>query len=384
VLAGKISSTVEEDTVILGVRVTDPSPARAQQIADAVARHFSRVVSDLETPPGGTTAPLKVSVIKSASLSSTPVSPRISLNTGIGLFLGLVAGVAFAALREALDGRIRTRQLATELTNAPVLATLPVDSRSAVRPLVVQDDAFSVRTEAFRQLRTNLRYVSVDQQVRRLVITSSRDGEGKSSTAANLAIALAHAGHRVVLIDADLRRPKLATYFGLNPGIGLTDVLVGGCDVQEALQQWRPNLPLALMTSGATPPNPSELLGSRRMGQTLAALDAVADYVIIDSPPLLPVADASVLAPQSDGVLMIIDAVRARRDGVSNAVEMLHTVGADIRGVVLNRVKRRRSTYGYGYTYTQSGRTGGKHSAERPFPAQREAVSEPESVGAAR
>jgi capsular exopolysaccharide synthesis family protein len=233
------------------------------------------------------------------------------------------------------------------VTGVPVLATVPHDPRARTAPLIIEGSVRSTRAEALRQLRTNLRFVDVDQPTRAMAITSACPGEGKSTTACNLAIVLAEAGKRVVLVDADLRRPRLAEYLDLEGAIGLTNVLAGQIRVETALQHWG-STGVFVLASGSIPPNPSELLGSRNMADLVAALSAAFDVVIIDTPPLLPVTDAAVLATAVDGTLLVTRHGHTTTSQARQAAEALRAVEGRVLGTVLNMVPGRRAqTYSY-------------------------------------
>jgi succinoglycan biosynthesis transport protein ExoP len=352
-LQAKISASAPLDTVLVNVTVTDTEPARARNIANAAGDQFSALVNELETPQGQSVSPVKVSVVEQAGLPGAPVSPDKKLDLALGLLIGLALGVGLAALRETLDTTVGGREQAAELVDAPVLATFREDEKIKNRPLIVTDDSFSPRAEAFRQLRTNIRYLSVDHSVRSLVITSSVQSEGKTTVAANLAIALAQSGEQVILVDADLRRPQVADLMGLNPQVGLTNVLVGTTHLDDALLAWKEGVSLRVLTSGEVPPNPSEMLGSHRMKDVLDELLKRASVVVFDSPPLLPVTDAAILSQLTDGALLVARFGKTKRDALSSSAEALRQVGGHVLGVVLNRVPARKkgSSYGYGYGY---------------------------------
>ncbi|NJC70978.1 polysaccharide biosynthesis tyrosine autokinase [Planosporangium thailandense] len=348
-LAKHISTTNPLDTVLLDITVRDTSPDRARDIANAVAAEFPRLVDRIETPAGENTSPVKISVTQAATTPTAPVSPRLSLNLAIGLILGFTLGTSFAVLRTTFDRTIRSKLVAAEIAGASVLGSLPDESKGKPQPLII-DESSSPRAEAFRQLRTNIRFLSVDRQLNSIVVTGSLPEEGKTTTAANLAIALAQAGQPVALIDADLRKPSVAELFALPSGVGLTNVLLGDVPVRHALQPWRPDLPLFVLTSGPKPPNPSELLASARLKKTVESLVASHMMVIFDSPPLLPVTDAAIVAQATDGALMVTRIARTRTDQFTTAIETLRTVGATVLGVVANREKKeKKEAYGTYY-----------------------------------
>ncbi len=364
-LQGEISASAPLDTVLVNVTVTDKDPVRARDIANAVGKQFTTLVNELETPQGQTVSPVKVSVVQPAVTPTAPASPNKKLDLALGILIGLAVGIALAVLRETLDTSVTTREQATALVDGPVLGAFRDDDKVRSRPLIVSDDSFSPRAEAFRQLRTNIRYLSVDQSVRSLVVTSALESEGKTTVAVNLAIALAQSGEQVILVDADLRRPQVAELLGLNPQVGLTNVLVGMAAIDDALTTYRKGLPLQVLTSGEVPPNPSEILDSHRMEDVLSELLKRSTVVIFDSPPLLPVTDAAILTKMTDGALLVARVGKTRRDALASGAESLRRAGGRVLGVVLNRVPARKkgSSYG-GYGYGYGGYYGSKPKAE--------------------
>lgn len=240
--------------------MTDQDPQQAQRIANSVAEQFTTVAAQLETREGERASPVKVSVVRAADLPGAPVSPRPTLNLALGLLVGLAVGVGAAVLRDTLDTSIKGADQVQEHLGLPTLGLIGYDSESFKRPLIVQVDPHSSRAEAFRQLRTNLQFLDVDKPPRSIVLTSSLPQEGKSTTACNLAITLGQAGVRVVLVEGDLRRPRLADYLGIEGAVGLTDVLVGRAKLEDVLQPWGSG-GLRVLASGPTPPNPQERLG---------------------------------------------------------------------------------------------------------------------------
>ncbi len=358
-LAQHVSATAPLDTVLIDVKVDDPSPQRAMDLANTISSVFSSQVANLETSTGGT-AQVKVTTVRDATLPTTPISPRTKINVAIGVLLGLLIGVGIAILRETLDTTVKKVEDLHEITEAATLGLVAYDSDAAKRPLVVHLDPHSSRSESFRTLRTNLQFVDIDHPPRTVVITSAVPGEGKSTTACNLAITLAQAGIRVALVEGDLRRPKVADYLGLEGSVGLTSVLIGRATLDEALQGWGRG-GLSVLASGPVPPNPSELLGSGHMVALLRQLQQRFDVVLIDAPPLLPVTDAAVLTRICDGAVLVVRFGKTKREQVEQAVEALRNVDARLLGSVLNMSPSRGPeaggyyTYGGGYT-TQTNR----------------------------
>jgi len=351
-LAGRIQAEAPLDTVLINMDVTDPSPARAGQIANAVARQFVEVVKDLETPQGRTSSPVEVSVVRPADVPTAPVSPRPKINLALGLLVGLALGVGTAVLRETLDMSVKSLDDVQDITGASPLGVVVEDPDAVGRRLLVPGESQGPGAEAFRQIRTNLQYVDVDRPPRVVVVTSALPDEGKSTTSVNLASTLAQAGTRVVLVEADLRRPSVAHYLGIEGAVGLTDVLAGHCDLDIALQLWGRDL-FSVLPSGPLPPNPSEVLDSQHMHELLKVLGDRFEVVVVDSPPLLPVTDAAVLARASDGAILVVRHGRTTREQLARARATLQAVDARLLGTVLNRVPRKgpdASYYGYAYT----------------------------------
>jgi non-specific protein-tyrosine kinase len=284
-----------------------------------------------------------------AEVPRVPVGPNTMRNTALAAAVGAMIAVGVAFTIEYLDDTIKTPD---DVRRALGLETLGVIGRigEGQEELVVVGDARSPVAEAFRALRTNIRFAAVDAPLRTLLVTSPTVTEGKSFTVANLAASMAEADLRVVAVDADLRRPRQHRIFHIEHAGGLTGALLAGQldgNVCAAHYEGR----LALLTAGERPPNPAEMLGSQRMAGLLAKLQERADVVLVDSPPVLPVADAAVLAPQVDGVLLVVEAGRTRRGAAQRAVEGLHKVGANVIGAVINGVPRGRGAYYYYYYY---------------------------------
>jgi capsular exopolysaccharide synthesis family protein len=250
------------------------------------------------------------------------------------LFLGLILGVGLALLRELLDRSVKTPEELEAATGVPVVGAIP-PFKASKQPIPVATEPRTAAAEAFRKLRTNFAFLGVDKGSICCVITSPAAADGKSTVAANLAIVLAQAGQRVVLVDADLRKPSLHRIFGLHQRVGTTTVLLDQADTLDALQQTDPSLP-AVLTSGQIPPNPSELLGSRRMKQLIEELRTTFDVILVDCAPLLPVTDPLVVSRFADGLLLITRAGTTTRDQAQAAKNACTKAGASVFGTVLN------------------------------------------------
>ncbi|ACZ31867.1 capsular exopolysaccharide family [Xylanimonas cellulosilytica DSM 15894] len=350
-LAERVRAESPLDTVLINVTADDESAQFAADIANSVARSLSAVVQELETPQGAAESPVEISTVRSAVAPTSPSSPNTTMNLALGLLVGLALGVGVAVLREVLNTKMRDVADVEAVTEASVLGAIPFEPDAADSPLIVQESPHSLRSEAFRRLRTNLQFLEFDRNQRAIVTTSALPGEGKTTTTINLAITLADAGQRVALVDADLRRPSIAKYMGLEGSVGLTTVLIGRARLDDVAQPWG-NGNLDVITSGQVPPNPSELLGSRNMDELLDELHAKYDVVLIDTSPLLPVTDGAILARLVGGAVVVVGAGTVHRQQVDGALQALDSVAARVLGVVVNRAPTKGSgTYAYSYAY---------------------------------
>ncbi|MFW6136202.1 MAG: polysaccharide biosynthesis tyrosine autokinase [Chloroflexota bacterium] len=302
-----------------------------------------------------------VILFERAEKPASPIRPRTLMNVGLGGAVGLMIGVAAISLVDSLDDSVRSPE---DLEQAAGLQTLGAISRFGVlRKLVLVDAPLSPASEEFRKLRTNLEFLGIERQLRSVLVTSAGPGEGKGLVAANLAAAAALAGRRVVLVAADLRRQNADGIFGRASAVGLTNALLEGrldgkLQATEVEGLW-------YLGPGQRPPNPAEMLGSERMGEVLQKLLVQADLVVIDSAPVLPVADSVVLGQKVDGVLLIVDVQGASGSAVRDAAQSLRQAGANVVGAVLNNVPGRGSGhYGVYAAYGEGGDTCGRRSAD--------------------
>ena len=296
-----------------------------------------------------------VALVTPAQTPSSPSSPKPTQDALLGLAAGLALGLGAAFLRESLDDRLTSKEATEHAGGAPVLAMTPAVTswRRRTKPLVVTvTDSASPAAESYRSLRTSLQFVRQEQPLRSLVVTSPGVNEGKTATLANLGVVFAQAGERVVLVSGDLRRPRIGDFFGLDEQAGLTSVLLGQLTLEEALLPVAGFGRLTLLPSGPVPPNPAELLNSAQAQEIFARLRHHFDLVLIDSPPVLPVTDAAVLARHADATLLLAAAGQTRRADLRRAVEKLDQVNAMSLGIVLNKVtKQTERSYGYTYSY---------------------------------
>lgn len=290
------------------------------------------------------------SIVQPAVPQKDAVAPQPVRNGMLGLAVGLMLGLGMAFLYEYLDNTIKSTEEAEKAYGGPVLGTVPLDKheKGMKRRLAILESPGSSTAEAYRVLRNSLDFINFEHKLKTLVITSAAPAEGKSTVAANLAAALSQAGKKVVLVSVDFRRPTTDQFFSVNNMIGLSDVLSGAHSLKSALQ--RPvDDTLLILTAGKMPPNPSELLGSEKMHEVIESLEEWADWVLIDSPPLLAVADPAAVARWADGVLMVSKAGESTKDIAHKATELLAKVGAKVIGVVAWGLEEGKAGYGYGY-----------------------------------
>jgi capsular exopolysaccharide synthesis family protein len=362
-LATSLRATAGTDTTLLSIAATDESPAEAARIANAVGASLTRLVADqLEKSSGGPSL-VSLETIQEATAPLSPSSPRIVLNSCLGLLVGLLLGFGAALARQRLDTRVRTVDDVATLTTLPVLGSSSFDPKARRRPLVTHTDPHDHRAEAFRSLRTNLQFIDFEAASRSFTITSSNPSEGKTTVAANLAITIADSGASVVLIDGDLRRPQLAERMGLDGTVGLTDVLIGRLELDDVLQPWG-GRDLTVLPSGSIPPNPSELLGSLGMSTLIEHLAGRYDYVIVDAPPLLPVTDGAILSRITDGAVVVVASGRTTRVDLESSVTKLRRVESRILGTVVTMVPS-HSDSTYSAVYSTDDRQRSQASAPR-------------------
>lgn len=361
-LAGMISVSVVPDTQLLKLSVENADPELASRIANTSATVFIE-----QNTQNRLSRPGDVSIVESATRPDSPIKPNIPLNTILAAAIGLLLAGGAAIVIEYLDDTIKS----PEDLEANGLASLGGVARfhrtnEPNETLVAGTKSRHQFSEAYRVLRTNVQFSTIDKPGQTLLVTSANPSEGKSTTAANLALVTAQAGKKVVLIDADLRRPSLHRFFGLSNQQGLTNLLLSPQPGVNGYAQHTRFENLTVVTSGPLPPNPSELLASRRLDTLLDSLRTQADVVILDSPPTLPVADASILAAKVDGTMLVVDSNRTRPQALRRARDALMKSKTNLLGAVLNKVKRRGGgNYYYHYYYAEGGEKKGKRQSRR-------------------
>ncbi|MBB5642795.1 polysaccharide biosynthesis tyrosine autokinase [Cryobacterium roopkundense] len=335
-LANSVNVSTPQNTVVLDVAVDNDDPERAALISNAVAASLSKNVEQIAPKTVDGTPSVSVRVIEPATVPTEPSSPNVRINVLAGFLLGLFLSILIIVLRQVLDTRVHSVAILTALTDLPLLGSIE-QSKKKMDPLVMLRDPRSRTAELYRQMRANLAFVAVDSTSLSIVVTSSIAGEGKSTITSNLAQALSEGGQRVLLIDADLRRPAIANYAGLEGQVGLTTVLVGRADYRDVIQPWGTS-GLRVLPSGRIPPNPSELLSSRAMSDLVALLKDEYDVILIDAPPMSGAADAAILSRLVDGALVVADRTQVHRPQLLQTLDSLSKSGVHILGIVLNRL----------------------------------------------
>lgn len=356
-LAAAITATAPLDTSLIQIDAASTDPAEAADIANAASLSLADRVDEIEAPDSTTgVSPVKITQVTDALVPLSPVSPNIPLNIALGALIGLALGVGIAVLRETLDTRIRNEHDVNAISETPIVGGIAFDAKASERPLIVQADPRSIRAESFRALRTNFQFLGAGTGGDRrstFVFTSSVQAEGKTTTVANLAIALSDAGRSVVVVDADLRRPRLADMLGLEGAVGLSDLLIGRASLNDIIQPWGSGS-LDVLPAGRIPPNPSELLGSSTMHDVIRKLEERYEYVLFDAAPLLPVTDAAVLSTYASGTIIVVAAGRTRKAQLRGTLMALLNVETKPVGFVITMLPTKGPdaySYGYGYGY---------------------------------
>jgi non-specific protein-tyrosine kinase len=396
--------TAEEEIEAEQAELDEANSARAIQqyqnniaaLQQKLSSYQSTYASLLQTEQGGTNY---ISVVEPATTPTTPISPRVMETVLLAAAIGLMLALGGAFLIEFLDDTVKTPDDVTRATKLPTLGVIAhIGGKEYGEKLTPVHEPRSPVAEAYRALRTNIQFSSVDRPLRTLLVTSPSPAEGKSITLANLAVVMAQSGRSVIVVDTDLRRPAQHKIFGLNNGHGLSSATLESSSCVTGYVQPTGVENLCVLTSGPLPPNPADLLGSERMAAIIEDLESQADLVMFDTPPALAVTDAAVLSTKVDGVLLVNRAGHTRRAVIQRAVEELRRVEANLLGVVLNQLSLRRGGYYFPqyYYYGQASdgqrtRRGWRHipqlllarikrsGNDRSRPEQRYIAGEPEA-----
>lgn len=362
----------------LGASRTAEEEIRHAQLRDELAQYQSSYTTALRSYEELRLTELQstdsITIVEEAEIPEAPIRPRVLVNTLLAAIVGAMLALGMIFLIEYLDDRIKTPQDLHAVIDAPLLgaiASMPGRRRNKKhatpeQSLIVAHQPRHPIAESYRRLRTNLRFSSVNEPLRILLVTSAAPAEGKTTTAANLATAVAQAGHKVILVDADLRKPQIHKLFELNKSPGLTDALLSETPASFFLRDTEISN-LRVITSGSIPPNPAELLGSQPMQRLLKQLQQEADLVIVDAPPLLAVTDAQVLVNHIQSVLLVVNAGSTSRAMLSSAAAALFQVEARLLGVVLNQLVRSPRSYYY-YDAYASYYAADEEPDAKPFP----------------
>lgn len=370
-IAGRFSATVNADVNALTITAIGSTPEEARDLANSVVDSVVEYAQEIDTGQANPKQePLtRIVPVQPAELPGAPFTPDYRKAAMKGAAGGLALAYAVLIARRLIDRRVRSVKHVEDATGASVLGIIPKEDALGRSHRGVRGD-LGRAAESFRQLRTNLRFVDVDNEPRKIVVTSALAGEGKSTVSANIARLVAQAGTPVLLVDADLRRPQIATTFEIDGAVGLTQALAGDVEMRDVIvDSGMTNL--SVLPAGRIPPNPSELLGSLRMKQFID--DLAQDYlVILDAPPLLPVTDAGLLSAFCDGALLVQAAGKTQIEQSEQCRRILDQVGSRLLGVVLNKAPvKGASAIAYGGGYSGYGGYAGYRAEE----ATREAYS---------
>jgi non-specific protein-tyrosine kinase len=356
-----VKASAPLDTVLINVTVTNESATRAAFIANAIGVEFARVANSIESSQEAGSNAIKVTMIKRASVPESPASPRLPLNLTLGLILGFGLGIGISILRQVFDNTVKKE---TDLGSTTLLAAIGFDKSAKASPLISSISRYAARTEAFRLLRTNLQYSRAEGSPKVIAVTSAVPGEGKTTTAINLAISMASTGSKTLIIEADMRRPKVHEYLGVQKSAeGLAELLIGksGESISSSLSSLvvqNERIPgVDLLPSGHLAPNPSELLDSSKFTQLIEVARGQYANVIIDCPPALPVADASIISTRSDCVVVVVQAGVTKVSQFNGVCDGVRAVGGHVLGAVINMIPISKidSDYGYKYGYGYEG-----------------------------
>lgn len=338
----KVSVNLVKDTEIIKIQVTDKDPTMVANIANETAIVFMDSVKTIMNVEN-------VQVIDKAQIPNRPIKPRPMLNMAIAGVLGIMGGIFLTFLLEFLDNTIKTQGDVEKHLGLPVIGAIPI-VKDVEDKLITLANPKSPVSEAFRTLRTNIQFSSIDKEIKTIVVTSSSPSEGKSTIVSNFATTIAQSDKKVILIDCDLRKPRVHKTFDLNNLEGLTNILMGDKKLSDVVYIYENLENLNVITSGPIPPNPAELMGSKRMKEFLDEIKEEYDMVILDSPPVGLVTDSAVLSTIADGLILVTAVGQADIEMVKGAKELLNKVNANIIGVVLNKVQTGMGSY-YKYQY---------------------------------
>ena len=344
-----LSGEVSQTSNMMTITATGGDPQLVARTANEAGPVLAEVAKRFSPLLAANGQEVNSETIAPATVPGEPMSPNAKRNLLLGGLLGLALGIGLALLTHTLDTKVRTEDDIKALSKRPMLGDIPLVKVSKDGLLSIESDPHGRHAESIRRLRTNMLFVDVTTGAHSFVVTSSVPGEGKTTTTINLALAMADAGSKVLLIDGDLRNPSVASTMGLDGSFGLTTLLLGHAEPDDVIQRWRQTT-LYVLPAGPVPPNPSELLGSEPMEQLFGKLAHEYDFILFDSPPVVPVIDAVLINKLTHGLIMVVGAERTRKKDLASAVHSLETVDAPVAGFALNMVPASSSsTYRYGY-----------------------------------
>ncbi len=323
-------------TQIIEIKFRHGDPVEARDIIQAITEEFINISTILVSNGS-------VRVIEDVIIPENPVSPNTKMNVVLASFLGIMISVALSFLLELMNNTYKYENQLEQDLEIPVIGNIPIVDGEKINAYVVETLPQSIAAESYRTLRTNIKYSSFDSKLKVIVITSSEQGDGKTTISGNLALCLAEEEKKVILMDCDLRRPSIHKVFGLSNKVGLSELIVKDMDISSVLHQYNNNL--TIMTSGKIPPNPAEMLGSNSMVELLEKLKEDFDYVILDTPPVQAVTDAQILSTKADGTILVVRAEKTKKDSVHNILNLIEKVNGNIVGTVFNGLKVKKTNY---------------------------------------
>ncbi|MCL4499595.1 MAG: polysaccharide biosynthesis tyrosine autokinase [Chloroflexi bacterium] len=348
-VSGQVTAATVQDTNLIKISATDNQPAQAYRIVKETVDVFANELSKTGKPSQGkgvSFGPLaSADVVDPASIPVDPIKPNLYQNMALALLLGCSGSVGSVMVLELFDRSIKDSDDLARAMSIPMVGMIPKSDRPGLEMVARPASAAS---EAYRSLRTSIQTINGTRPLRTVGVTSAGLGDGKTTVSANLAVALAQAGHQVILVSCDFRRPSLHKLFHLPNENGLSEVLTRKMTLEKSISHIDDRI--GVIVSGTIPPNPAELLGSQRMKAVVDDLKTIAEYVILDCPPVVPVTDAALVGSIVDGTLLIVRAGKTNRKAALRAKELLDGVGTWIPGVILNGAAV-SSEYGYSYRY---------------------------------
>lgn len=341
-----ISVTIPQNTVVMDITAASADPERAAAIVNSVSAHVTDVVYDVAPKDERGQSTVEATVIDPGVPAAFQTSPNKSQDAVLGIIIGGLLSTLALSAWALLDRRVRSSAALAEVSDLPLLGLIPRrgGAKGGAAFLVSPNGSAA---EAYRQVRSGLRFAAVEKKIDVLAVTSSIASEGKTTTSVNLALAYAELGQRVVLVDADLRRPSVARMLGLENAVGLASVLVDAVSVEDAVMTTASGLDV--LTAGEHAPNPAQLLASHRMKELVYSLRAKYDLVVIDTAPLLSVADATIITQYVDGTLVVVNTRKTSKGQLERCLGALRSAGANLAGFVLNNVREQKKEK---YLYT--------------------------------